>query len=115
MQSSGTFSRAPHPTEVSGERAFIMVALDFSGAVPELWDLFARAASNRAFQRGRSVAFRLFRSRPRALGPFRARRIQQSLPERAFSGVYKTLPEPPQSSGTFSRAPHPTEPSRESV
>ena len=33
------------------------------------------------------VAFRLFLSRPRALGPFRARRIQQSLPERAFSGV----------------------------
>ena len=41
----------------------------------ELWDLFERAASNRAFQRERLVAFRLFRSRPRALGPFRARRI----------------------------------------
>ena len=37
--------------------------------------------------RERLVAFRFFRSRPRALGPFRARRIQQSLPERAFSGV----------------------------
>ena len=29
------------------------MALDSFGAAPELWDLFARAASNRAFQRER--------------------------------------------------------------
>ena len=44
------------------------------------------------------------------------RRIQQSPPERAFAGVY-SLPGPPRSPGTISRAraPHPTEPSGESV
>ena len=69
------------------ERA-CLVTLDSSGAAPvqpqSFGTFFARAASNRAFQRQRLVAFRLFRSRPRALGPFRARRIQQSLPERAL-------------------------------
>ena len=49
------------------------------------------------------MVFRLFRSRPRPLGPFRARRIQQSLPERAFGGV-ETLPAAPELWDLFARA-----------
>ena len=53
-------------------------------------------------------------TRPRAWDPSRARRLRQSPLESACSRVY-TLPDTPQSLGPVSRAPAPTEPSKERV
>ena len=69
------------------------IYLESSGAAAERWDLIARAASNRALLRERLVAFRVFRSRRGALGPYRARRIQQSLWRERL--VACSDPEPP--------------------
>ena len=73
------FARAASNRAFQTERLVAFRLFRKSSGAAELWDFFARAASNRAFQRERLVAFTLFRSRPRALGLFRARRIQQSL------------------------------------
>ena len=110
-------AHAPHPTEPSGES--VCWRLQSAGAAAEPWDNIARArAPHPTEPSGESVSWRLQSSGAAAEPCWDHRAPPPTKPsamERALSGVY-SLPEPPRSpAGTFSRAPHPTEPFGESV